>query len=246
MTHTHLYSKYAEYYDKIYENVNYIEECEFINIAVKKHGSKDSVELLDVACGTGTHAAILKNSYNVTGLDINEDMLKIAIKKVPDANFVKGNMKYLELNTVFDVILCIFSSIHYNKDYDELETTLKHFHDHLSDGGILIYDLSINTDNWIEGLVSVDTVVEEELKIARICQSQQNNGIFDANFIFLVKDHGEFDFDIDKHELGVFEVAEVKKLMNKIGFKTFIYADFTEEPWENGKCQRPIFVGIKH
>jgi ubiquinone/menaquinone biosynthesis C-methylase UbiE len=171
--------------------VDYNGESEFINWAVKEHKTSPGIELMDMACGTGSHAEILKNNFKVTGIDINEDMLNIARHKVPEADFIHGNMKKLKLEAKFDVVICIFSAIHYNTNFSELEKTLKNFYNHLEEGGILIYDLSFNTENWIEGLVSVDTVVEDKLKIARICQSQLTNGIFKANFVFLVKDNGE-------------------------------------------------------
>jgi ubiquinone/menaquinone biosynthesis C-methylase UbiE len=246
MTNGQLYEKYAAYYDKIYANVNYEGESEFINWAVNEHKTSSGIELLDVACGTGSHALILKNNFNITGVDINENMLKIAREKVPEANFIHGNMKQLEIRSKYDVLICIFSAIHYNTSYKELERTLTNFYNHIENGGILIYDLSFNTDNWIEGIVSVDTVVEEELKIARICQSRLENGIFNANFVFLVKDNDEFDFDIDEHKLGVFEIDKVNKIMEKVGFKTYIYGDFTFETWKMGECERPVYVGIKN
>ncbi|MBZ2165529.1 class I SAM-dependent DNA methyltransferase [Methanobacterium spitsbergense] len=246
MAEGQLYKKFAVYYDKIYKNVDYAGESEFINWAVNKHKTSSGFEIMDMACGTGSHAKILKNSFKVTGVDINEDMIKIAQDKVPEADFIIGNMKDLNIGKKFDVIICIFSAIHYNRDLKELDITLTNFYNHMKDGGILIYDLSFNTENWIEGLVSLDTVVEDKLKIARMCQSQLKNGIFNANFVFLVKDDGKFDFDIDEHELGVFKINDVSDLMEKIGFKTFIYADFKEKKWESGEGQRPIFVGVKN
>jgi ubiquinone/menaquinone biosynthesis C-methylase UbiE len=246
MPNGQLYDKYAAYYDKIYAHVDYKGESEFINWAVNKHKTSSGVELLDVACGTGSHALILKNNFNITGVDINENMLKIAREKVAEANFIQWDMKQLEIGSKFDVIICIFSAIHYNTNYTELECTLNNFYNHMKNGGILIFDLSFNTDNWIEGIVSLDTLVEEELKIARICQSRLENGIFNANFVFLVKDNGEFDFDIDEHKLGVFEIAKVNKIMEKVGFKTYIYGDFTFEMWKSEECQRPVYVGIKN
>lgn len=246
MPNGQLYDKYAAYYDKIYAHVDYKGESEFINWAVNKHKTSSGVELLDVACGTGSHALILKNNFNITGVDINENMLKIAREKVAEANFIQGDMKQLEIGSKFDVIICIFSAIHYNTNYTELECTLNNFYNHMKNGGILIFDLSFNTDNWIEGIVSLDTLVEEELKIARICQSRLENGIFNANFVFLVKDNGEFDFDIDEHKLSVFEIAKVNKIMEKVGFKTYIYGDFTFEMWKSEECQRPVYVGIKN
>jgi ubiquinone/menaquinone biosynthesis C-methylase UbiE len=245
MVEGQLYKKFAVYYDKIYRNVDYVGESKFINWAVNEHKTSSGVKLLDVACGTGSHAEILKDNFKVTGVDINEDMLEIARNKVPEAVFVNGNMKDLDLEASFDVVICIFSAIHYNTDCSELEGTLSNFYNHMAEGGVLIYDLSFNTENWIEGLVSVDTVVEDRLKIARICQSRLENGIFNANFVFLVKEDGKFDFDIDEHKMGVFEIDQVSGLMEKVGFETFIYADFTNERWKSGEGQRPIFVGVK-
>jgi ubiquinone/menaquinone biosynthesis C-methylase UbiE len=245
MVEEQLYKKFARYYDKIYDNVDYSGESEFIEWAIKKHKTSHGSKLLDVACGTGSHSKILVNKFQVTGVDINNKMLQIARKKVPETDFIYGNMKDLDLKDKFDVIICIFSAIHYNINLKELENTLQNFYQHLKTGGVLIFDLSLNIENWIEGLVSVDTVVEEDLKIARICQSQLKNGIFNANFVFLVKEDGEFNFDIDEHKLGVYDVNEVSKIMEKRGFNTYIYADFTHESWESGKGQRPVFVGVK-
>ena len=97
MAEGQLYKKFSVYYDKIYKNVDYAGESEFINWAVNKHKTSSGVELLDVACGTGSHAEILKNNFKVTGVDINKDMLKIARNKIPEADFIIGNMKNLNL-----------------------------------------------------------------------------------------------------------------------------------------------------
>lgn len=245
MAEEQLYKNFAEYYDKIYDNVDYKGESEFIKWAVDKHKICPNNHLIDVACGTGTHAKKLIDSFKITGVDISPEMLKIARKKVPNAIFIQGDMKDLNIETKFDVITCIFSAIHYNRNIKELKGTLINFYNQLNSGGILIFDLSLNNNNWIEGLVSVDTVVEEDLKIARICQSKLKDGIFNANFVFLVKDHGKLDFDIDEHELGVFDVEDVTKLMNSIGFETVIYADFTEKKWTDNNGERPVFVGVK-
>ncbi len=184
MTKSQLYKKFAVYYDKIYKNVDYTGESEFINWAVKEYKTSNGLDLLDVACGTGNHAQLLKNNFKVTGLDINEDMLEIAHQKVPEADFIKGDMKELDLDIMFDVVICIFSAIHYNKDYSELEGTIRNFYNHLTDGGVLIYDLSINSENWVDGLVNVDTVVEEDLKLARICQTKDQQRNIQCKFCF--------------------------------------------------------------
>lgn len=245
MTEEQLYKKFAKYYDQIYEKIDLHKECEFIDWAVAQHKTSTGNKLLDVACGTGRHTGILKNRFKIMGVDLNPEMLRIARNKVEDVEFTEGNMKTLDLKEEFDVIICMFSAMNYNTTLDELGVTLKNFYDHLNEGGILIFDLGINQENWIEGLVSVDTVVDEKFKLARICQSHLEDGIFNANFVFLIKEDGKMDFDIDQHKLGVFPIEDVINVMGKTGFENFIYADFTRKNWDVLSGDRPVFVGLK-
>ena len=94
-------------------------------------------------------------------------MLKIFREKLPDNNFIQGDMKELSLNEKFDVLICMFSAMDYNTTIEEFKGTLENFYTHLNEGGVLIFDYGINQENWIEGLVSVDTVVDDNLKLAR-------------------------------------------------------------------------------
>ena len=245
MASEELYKKFARYYDLIYRKVDYNAEAEFIKKVLKKHKYINGKKMLDMACGTGNHALLLQDEFQITGVDINPEMLRIARLKVPNVDFIQGDMKKLDLNNEFDLIICLFSAISYNTSYSELESTLEKFQAHLKPGGFLIFDMGLNQENWIEGLVSVDTAVEGNLKLARICQSHLEDGIFNANFVFLVKENDVVDFDIDHHKLGIFQVVKVKKIMEKLGFNTFIYADFTLIKWVKGTGERPIFVGIK-
>ena len=91
----------------------------------------------------------------------------------------------------------------------------------------------------------MDTVVDDNLKLARICQSHLEDGIFQANFVYLIKEDGKLDLDIDEHKLGVLGIEEVVNSMAEAGFECFIYSDFTEKEWTLVSGERPIFVGVK-
>ena len=172
-------------------------------------------------------------------------MLEIAREKVPGVEFINGDMKKLDLERKFDVVICMFSAMNYNLTFEELKLTLTNFYSHLNKGGLLIFDLGINKENWVEGNVSVDTVVDKDLKLARISKAHLENGVLNSNFIFLVKESGKIDFDIDEHKLGVFGIKEVKELMEDMGFETVIYSNFKDEIYEIGNRERPVFMGIK-
>ncbi|MCK5560639.1 MAG: class I SAM-dependent methyltransferase [Thermoplasmata archaeon] len=245
MTKQQLYKKFAKYYDKIYADKDYKSEAEFIKWLVKTHKRNKGNKLLDVACGTGNHISFLHDDFTITGVDVNPEMLKIAKKKVKSAKFIKGDMTKLELGDTFDVIICMFATIAYNLTYDELEDTIKIFYRHLQPGGVVVFDLHIHEDYFLGGQVWVNTVVEKDLQLARISPSPEKKEVLDLNLIFLIKEKGKVDFEIDQHQIGLFNTAGIKKIMNKVGFITKIYAGFNKKLW-NKKMKSPVvFVGIK-
>jgi ubiquinone/menaquinone biosynthesis C-methylase UbiE len=245
MSESSLYKSYAKYYDKIYSNKDYESEMAFVKWAIKKHKTSKGNELLDVACGTGNNTKFLVDDFTATGLDISSDMLKIANPKVPKAKFIKGDMKTMALKERFDVIICMFASIAYNLNYDELESTMKIFYKHLKKGGIVFFDLHIHEDYFLGDRTWVNTYVDDDLKIARIAQSPQKKDILDLNMILMIKDHGKIDFDIDHHQIALFDVAKVKKVLKNVGFEVTVYAGFEPKLWSKKTETPAMFVGVK-
>lgn len=252
MVKEQLYKKFAKYYDKIYSKKEYSKEVNFIDSILKKHNLKGK-KILDIACGTGTHAKLLKEKgYSVTGIDINPGMLKIARKKAKGIKFIRGDMKKLELKEKFDAIICMFTSINYNTTLKELKKALSNFYKILNKGGIVIFDLGLTKEGKRAGkqkdyCTYIDTYSETDLQIARISQwqpSKENKNIFNANFLMLVKDKGKIDFEIDEHKLGVFNPEEITKIMKSIGFKVSVYDNFSLKKYTK-KSKRAVFVGTK-
>jgi SAM-dependent methyltransferase len=241
-----LYRKYAKYYDLIYSWKNYSQEVEFIKKVIKRHKKSEGNDLLELACGTGNHTQKLVDNFKITGVDINPEMIKIAREKLPRTEFLEQDMKNLELERQFDVITCLFSAINYHENMLSLENTLKMLYKHLKQYGVLIFDLGICLDNWEEGRVSVDTAVNDDLQLARISQSRLINGIFNANFIFLINKNGNVDFEIDEHRLGVFSTVKVKKILTDIGFDCWVYDGFYDLYWDENSGEGPVFVCFKN
>ena len=72
---------YSKYYDLLYEDKNYSGEVEYIDFLIKKN-CQNAKTLLDMGCGTGKHAELLcEKGYKVHGIDLSQDMLKIANKR---------------------------------------------------------------------------------------------------------------------------------------------------------------------
>ena len=241
-----LYKRLANYYDRIYHWKDYEKEADFVDHIMKKF-SINGKNILDVACGTGTHAKLLKErGYSIEGLDINEEMLEVAKRKVKGAKFLKGDMKDFKLNKKFDAVLCLFSGIAYNRNKTELQKTIHNFYSHLKGHGVLILDTHFQKENLKDGHSGIDIFDAGRLKIARLSNSRVRNSELKINFVYLIKEKDKIDFDVDQHCLGVFASKEVQNVMKKVGFKTYIFSNFTKELYKKGsKETNLVFVGVK-
>jgi len=230
------YKKLAKYYDKIYHYVDYKKHADFIIKKIDKLNASENNNLLDVACGTGSLIPFLqKAGYIVTGLDINNEMLQVAKRKNPLTSFIKGDMKKLNLNKKFGAIICFFNSILYNKNAEEMKSTLSRFYSHLDIGGILIFD-------------TVDKTVGINSKRDRLVYRGKNEILlFQPQWLY-DKDRDRLDLDIEfiingkkineHHQMGAFRNDELKELLKKIGFEVFV---FVKEKY-NLKKKAVIFV----
>jgi SAM-dependent methyltransferase len=68
---------------------------------------------LDAACGTGRHAEHLARTHKVTGIDQSPEMLAVAKEKVPDGEFMLGDLCAIDLpDASFDVVVCALALCH--------------------------------------------------------------------------------------------------------------------------------------
>jgi ubiquinone/menaquinone biosynthesis C-methylase UbiE len=76
-----MYVRSAEFYDDLFHFKNYEAEAgELKKMICALH--PDARTLLDVGCSTGRHLEYLKNIFEVHGLDINEELLAVARKRL--------------------------------------------------------------------------------------------------------------------------------------------------------------------
>jgi len=243
-----LFKQLARYYDKIYHWKDYEKDVDFLEKVFRKHDLKVR-DILDVACGTGAHAALLvKRGYNVIGVDLNEEMLKIARRKVKNAVFLKGDMRDLKLGRTFDAVICMFSSITYNRTLSELQKTLSGFHKHLKAKGIVVFDTHFLRERFVHGYRGVTGYDGDELTIARFDFSEKFGKRGRITFSYLIREGNNFDYIRgDVHEVGLFSLSEIVGAMRKAGFAAEVYWNFTmRRPSKRSKSWGNfVFVGVK-
>ena len=75
------YSVFAEVYDSLAEDVEYVRRADYITSLLRKYGTDPEI-ILDLGCGTGSVTSLMaKKGYSMIGVDISSEMLSIASSK---------------------------------------------------------------------------------------------------------------------------------------------------------------------
>src|SRR5215213_4604167 len=95
----------AAIYDAIYVGFDFATAADRLHTLIEQHKRTSGSTLLDVACGTGTYLTYLQERYDVEGVDLSEEMLEIARRKLPDVRFHQGDLVDFDLDRQFDVVI---------------------------------------------------------------------------------------------------------------------------------------------
>jgi ubiquinone/menaquinone biosynthesis C-methylase UbiE len=234
-----MFSKSAKFYDAIYAATgkNYAAESNKVHQIIQAHKRSAGNALLEVACGTGLHIAVLQNFYQVTGLDLDPEMLTIAKQNYPDLLFHQADMAEFDLGKEFDAITCLFSSIGYVKTKQRLEQAICTLARHALPGGVLVVEPWFTPEQWKTGRVSALFVDQPDLKISRMNISEAEGNLSYFIFHYLVATPQGVDHFTERHELGLFTHQEYLEAFRKAGIETI------HDP--EGLDGRGLYIGLK-
>jgi SAM-dependent methyltransferase len=232
-----MFHKSARYYDAIYSWKDYDEEVSRLHALIQERcpGAKT---LLDVACGTGIHLELLKDDYELEGLDLDPEMIQIARDRLSEVQIHQGDMRSFELAKRFDVVLCLFSSIGYVPDPASLNEAIAQMARHLESGGLLIVEPWLSPDQWETNSLHAIFVDEPDIKIARISDSALEGRTSVLNFHHLVgtATDGVTYFE-EEHRLTLFTHEECMEAFHRAGM------DVDYDP--DGLMGRGLYIAMK-
>jgi len=138
---------YAEAYDILYQDKDYPSECDLIEEIFRKFAAGKVRTILDLGCGTGNHAIPLAcRGYQVTGVDLAEDMLQQARLKAQflaqgQITFLREDLRRFSIPQKFDAVLMIFAVFCYQTTNEDVLAALNSVSRHLNPGGLFICDV---------------------------------------------------------------------------------------------------------
>lgn len=145
------YETLAAMYDALMDDVDYEAWADYIDRMLQKHGGPGK-RLLDLGCGTGCISIPLaQRGYQVTGVDISEEMLAAAREKSRalqlDIDWRKQDLISLQLfdeagnEMVFDAAIATFDVFNHLTDPEDLQMLFHTLNPLLADEGVLLFDV---------------------------------------------------------------------------------------------------------
>lgn len=220
------YTSLAPVYDRLNADIDYAGWADFIEKQFAAHGSKAVSSVLDLACGTGSMTVELaRRGYDMTGIDLSEDMLAVARAKCDGEHFrhsvllVRQNMAEFELYGTVDAIICCLDSLNYLTDTASLARTFAHVHNYLEPDGLFVFDM--NAPAKFETVYADNSYILEDDGILCAWQNSYNKKTKLCDFylsIFLEDNHGKWcRFDEEQRE-RCYSLRTVKRLLSGNGF----------------------------
>ena len=95
--------------------------------------------VLDLGCGSGEPVArhLVDSGYRVTGVDSSPSLIAMCRQRMPDEEWVVGDMRTLDLSRRFDGILAWYSFFHLH--FDDQRAIFRRFAAHAAPGAPLMF-----------------------------------------------------------------------------------------------------------
>ena len=121
-----------------------------------------NASILDLCCGTGQLAqALTEHGYQVTGLDISKEMLRIARKNVPNTKFILEDARTFVLPATYHLAVSAFDSLNHILILEELTTVFRNVYAALQKEGLFLFDLNME-EGFKKNWHGTFTIVEED------------------------------------------------------------------------------------
>lgn len=235
------YSKDAEHYDDFNEK-NSEQINQVIDTILKKHKVKT---VLDLTCGTGSQVFWLaKCGYEVTGSDINANMLKItrskARKKKIGVKLLKGDMRTLKAGE-FNAAITIFNAVgHLTKP--DFEKAMRNIRKNLNAGGLYIFDIFNLSYLLKDSNITKLTIDWKKNKTREIQYSTINKEGVLASFTTLLAGKKT---SRSSQTLQVYTAKQLREMLERSGFKVLRQCGVDGSRLSETKTERILTVAKK-
>lgn len=205
------YSSAAEFYDLLYEGEkDHAAEAEFL-AALIRGLAPEVVTLLDVGCGTGSHArALIDAGFEVDGVDLEPAFVEMARAKCPEGTFHVGDMTDLHVPARYDAVTCLFSAIGYVRTEPRLRAAIAGMRALLNPGGVLVVDPWFEPGQLTHGWIATLVGEGDGVTVCRMSRTLVEGSVSRLEFEYLIGTPSGIERRSEEHTLGLFTQGQME------------------------------------
>lgn len=210
------YSNLSYYYDEVFPLDNN-------KVLFLKEAFQDKNNILDIGCATGAYVKALSDEgFNVLGIDLDQDMIKLAKKKYPDLQFKVLDMMDLK-DEKYDGIYCIGNTLVHIQDINKAITN---FEKSLNHKGVLVIQI-LNYDRILNEKITTLPLIKND-KLTFIRNYEFNKDYLNFHTTLVVKDNSY----ASTTKLYPFRYHDLCNILKNNGFMDInAYNGFTKTPF---------------
>lgn len=239
-----MYKEFAKVYDLFMEDIPYDDWCQYITSLLRENGIEGKA-VVELGCGTGQLTRrLVTEGYRMTGVDISEDMIKVAKEEGGNIDYIVEDMTELVLETPTDAIISVCDSINYLTQEGDLACAIMCAYENLKPAGVFIFDMK--TEHFYKNILGNSTIAENREDASFIWENTyyEDERINEYNLTLFIKekDSDSYKKYNEMHYQKAFLVKEVLNELKKVDFfQIEVYNAFTrEKPKEDS--ERIYFV----
>ncbi len=225
----------ADYYDALMSFVNYPAWVSYIESILKLNEIRQR-EILDLACGTGVCLEIWRQKgYKIWGLDRSRAMLDVCRRRfdrlgIDDVRLINADMRYRVLKGAFPILTCLYDSLNYNLNIEDLFSCAKNAHACLKPDGIFIFDM--NTIHCLRDEWGSNRYERDDNNIHSVWRNSfdAETNVSSLRITLRIRHNGRNLVLREHHEERGYSLREIGECLQAAGFRINLYRHLTFNP----------------
>ncbi len=227
-------------YSLLYSHRNEREARQIVELIYASGLLPDNALVLDAGCGYGRLSYwLVRKGFRVVGVDISQRMIAEARNRVPNATFLKHDLRFPYWDSLFDSAISIFSSFGYWEDNLHNVSMLTSISKALRSGGLFVLDY-LNPTYVIKNLIPEEKISKDG-KTFHIKRWIQNNMVYKE--ISWREDGKLFKFREQLKLLDFDDLSRMLETADLIPIK--VYGDYQGSTFNVSSSERTIILSIK-
>jgi SAM-dependent methyltransferase len=197
--------------------------------------------ILELGSGGGNNASHLKARFELTLVDLSQEMLELSTSLNPDCEHIQGDMRTIRLGRWFDAVF-VHDAVNYMTTEGDLRAAVETAFHHCKPGGAAVFapdhvreTLSSTTDHG-----GHDGHERSLRYLEWTWDPDPGDETYVVDYAYLLRDaEGNVRAEQDRHICGVFPRATWVRLIEEAGFRA------ERREGIAGETAPDIFVGVR-